>query len=124
MVKCLVCNKEVNTDGPHYRMSKDEYICSKECFYKNFWDAKVRWKENNDKTEQGERVARIEGVHYVIGDENDTSTFRGHGGRKFTIKFLDSDETITTTNLWRQGVIPEEYKELLPDNAIFCEEVR
>jgi len=61
---------------------------------------------------------RIDGEHYMIAREDATGAFRGHSGRKFTIRF-DDGRTVTTTNLWSQGTIPEEFKSDLPDNARF-----
>lgn len=62
-------------------------------------------------------VAIIDGHHYVIGPEN-ADGMRGFGGDKFIIHFKDGKEVITT-NLWYQGEIPEEYKQLFYDNADF-----
>lgn len=63
-------------------------------------------------------VARIDGKHYSIGPENVGPFMRGMGGREFIIKF-DDGRTVTTTNLWSQGSIPDNFKALLPDNAVF-----
>jgi hypothetical protein len=43
---------------------------------------------------------------------------RGFGGREFTIAFADG-RTVTTRNLWHQGVIPPSWRDRLPDNAVF-----
>ncbi len=82
----------------------------------DFWKSKVEIKDNPN-------VARINGVHYFIGDENEkgTNSFRGFDGKKFKIKFNDGRE-VETTNLWYNGKIPKEYEKDLPDNAIFIEE--
>jgi hypothetical protein len=45
-------------------------------------------------------------------------TMRGHGGRE-TIVLFSNNTTITTTNLWCQGEIPEDMKSLFPVNAKF-----
>jgi hypothetical protein len=84
-------------------------------FLYRFWTEKVQIA--NDP-----RVARIDGKHYIIGDENDPSYFRGFGGSRFTIKFFDgpnAGKTITTTNLWYQGMIPDDFRDELPNNAEF-----
>ncbi len=43
--------------------------------------------------------------------------FRGFGGREFRIRFYDGRTDVVTRNLWHQGIIPEHYRALLPDNA-------
>lgn len=91
-------------------------------FEKRFWDEKVTWKEKGDITEEHNKVVRIKGEHYVIGNESDSNVFRGYGGREFRIKFTagpHAGQIIETTNLWHQGTIPEAYCSALPDNAIF-----
>jgi hypothetical protein len=85
-----------------------------------FWSEKVQCLNNGDKTINGNKVARINGVHYVIGKEDVSYFWRGNGGHKFKIKFSDGEE-ITTTNLWHQGGIPEELKTILKDNAEWVE---
>ena len=44
--------------------------------------------------------------------------FKGFGEHHFKIR-LNTGETIETSNLWHQGVIPDEFKESLKDNAEF-----
>jgi hypothetical protein len=90
-----------------------------------FWAVKVEWLNNGDINSNGEKVVRINGEHYVIGSENAPGSFRGFGGRKFVIKFIDGnhkDKIVTTTNLWCQGDIPEELRHILKDNAIFLKD--
>ena len=85
------------------------------CFNCNFWREKVLMKDKP-------KVVRIKGSHYTIGaEEAPTGMFRGFGGRVFKILFDDGRE-VTTTNLWHQGIIPEHFKERLPDNAKFLTE--
>ena len=83
------------------------------CFDCQFWIEKLEVKHDP-------RTARIDGIHYHIGDEEYTGRFkfRGFSGRKFVIKFHDGRELITT-NLWTQSHIPERFKQRLPDNAVF-----
>ena len=59
--------------------------------------------------------------HYIVGDEDEIG-MRGFDGRKVIIKFMDNS-TITTTNLWSQGIIPELSRYMFANNAIsltFC----
>lgn len=75
-----------------------------------FWRDIKRWD-----TEYPNNFTIVKGSHYTIGDENSTSS-RGFAGAKVRIKFFDGREVIST-NLWHNGTIPEEYKELFEDNA-------
>jgi hypothetical protein len=85
-------------------------LWEKEQFSAFFWAEKVDWLNKGNQ-----KVARIKGQHYVIEDEGATF-FRGCGGHKHKIKYFSGEE-IVTTNLWHQGEIPEELKEILKDNA-------
>jgi hypothetical protein len=69
--------------------------------------------------EEPERRVVVDGVHYRLGEEAfGRGSSRGHGGRRFDIRFRDGRE-VATTNLWRQGVVPPKFREQLPDNAVF-----
>lgn len=84
-----------------------------------FWEQKVYWKELGDVTSDGEKCVRVEGSHFVIGDED--SKWKGHSGRKFKVTFIDGPHKgheVITTNLWHQGKIDDEFLSELPDNAI------
>lgn len=84
----------------------------KDEFKTMFWDDKVKNFRNN------QRVAIVNGWHFTACLEDETGELRGYGGKKFVIQFNDG-RTIETTNLWCQGVIPQEYRHILSDNAIF-----
>jgi hypothetical protein len=43
----------------------------------------------------------------------------GFGGARFKIRFHDG-RRVETRNLWSYGEIPGEYREALPDNAVFA----
>lgn len=73
------------------------------------------WAGYAAKSEKPEHV-RINGQHYVIGDESGRDGMRGYGGRRFVINFTDG-RSVTTTNLWHQGDIPAHFLDRLPDNA-------
>ena len=65
-------------------------------------------------------AVRINGKHYWIGPEDDPAPpyWRGMGGGKVIVKFEDGRQ-IMSTNFWYQGVIPQRWRERLPDNAWF-----
>lgn len=96
-------------------------------FIRSFWDQKVEWMNNGDMTipekgrrEKPSRVVRMDGYHYVIGEEppgGKGGAGWGHGGREFHIKLKATGEVVVTHNLWSQGEIPAEYRDVLADNA-------
>lgn len=105
-MNCVICGKEIEKSK-----FSNKVLCSSECFHIDYWNGKVEIKDDP-------RSVRVNGEQYYISDENSKSTFRGFGGAKFKIKFFDGRE-IVSTNLWYNGVIPEEFKNKLPDNAEF-----
>lgn len=119
MINCVICGKIIE-ETEHDKEMKKCFInykndfCSRQCITADFWVEKIEIKNDDD-------VARINGEHYVIGDEKDNGGFRGFDGRKFTILFFDG-RYVTTTNLWFNGVIPESFRKLLPDNAKFMQD--
>lgn len=60
----------------------------------------------------------VDGTHYILGDDRPGGAFKGFGGRRFDIEFSDG-RTVTTRDLWYQGVIPPKWHERYPDNARF-----
>lgn len=90
-------------------------IAKKDEFKAYFWAEKVKWFNNGDITDEGLRVIRINGVHKVVGDGS--YVVRGCGGTEYTF-ILKSGEKITSDDVWIQGKIPEELKNILVDNAI------
>lgn len=101
-MKCQVCGKEIERSS-----YSNGIICSSECFDKNFWNEIVSEKDSH---------LIINGKCYSVGPETDA--YKGFGGAKQIIKKFDGT-IITTTNLWMQGFIPEEYRDQLADNAVF-----
>lgn len=84
----------------------DELKIQHICFSCNFWREKLSIKDDPS-------VFRINGGHYCLGGEG------GFGGRKFSIKRVDSGKVIETNKLWSQGEIPTHFRDRLPDNAEF-----
>ena len=102
-MKCKICGADISNS--HY---KDCGLCNSDrCFSIDYWNERVEQQKNNDPN-----LVVINGVVYQIGDENSRSTFRGYGGRTFEIEFFDG-RTVTTTNLWFNGGIPDDFKDKL-----------
>jgi len=98
-------------------------------FYNKFWEEKYQHKLNGDRSENGAWCLRINGKHYMCkpGDKGN-----GFGGRTFRWQMLNeltSNQiglkpqafTYITNNMWHQGDIPPEWRDRLPDNAIWVE---
>jgi hypothetical protein len=107
--RCWECQKECFSAA----LPPDSIEQSGLCWDCNFWYEKIILANYK-------QVARINGRHYVIEDEAGDTIFgfRGFNGQEFTIKFFDG-RVVKTTNLWFQGVIPERFRDRLPDNAEF-----
>lgn len=106
--KCVICGNIIKK-GQGW---DNDRICSSKCFTIDFWNEKMKIKENP-------RTARIEGSHYIIGNEDDLQdSFRGFGGGLFLIQFNDG-RLVKSTNLWHQGEIPLHLTGILVNNAEF-----
>ena len=97
-----------------------------------FWMEKVGWKLAGDKYDARDargrytqQVIRCGGRHYTIGREPSDADYAannrygcfGFGGARLTWRLLATDELVGGRNCWTQGVVPAEFRELLPDNA-------
>jgi hypothetical protein len=89
-----------------------------------FWMEKVVWHLRGDLWRGPHRhldqpVIRCGGHHYTLGPKpqpGDRGPF-GHGGRQFAFRYIHSGVRVQSNNVWSQGRIPREFRELLPDNA-------
>jgi hypothetical protein len=79
-----------------------------------FWAEKITWAFAGDRDEHGQRVIRADGWHFVLC--GDTGGMRGYGGRRFRFRLTDGS-MVESANVWSQGAIPPELRDLLPDNA-------
>jgi hypothetical protein len=103
---CPSCGKSYTR-----RHTPDSYI-GNNCFDCSFWLGKTDYPDYM-KNHQ----VIINGEHYMAYAETD-GIVRGFGGRMFRIQFFDG-RIIETNNLWGQGPIPEQFRSMLPDNAVF-----
>jgi len=101
--------------GSWMKQVADEMVARGLCFWCNAW--------TNTLAELGSDDAVIDGTHYSIGPEPAPGAYRsalGHGGARFEIEFFGG-RTVTTTNLWAEGRVPEHFRGRLPDNARFIQ---
>jgi hypothetical protein len=92
-------------------LDRDVYLGAN-CFDCSFWLRKIDYTED-----LADRRVVIDGNHYMISEVKSTYP-RGFNGELFIIQFFDG-RIIKTNNLWSQGSIPERFRKMLPDNAIF-----
>jgi hypothetical protein len=107
-MNCVICNKEIEQSS-----FQNKILCSNECFHIDFWNDKVL----NFNPEKGHIV--VNGTHYTICKDTPGSYFKGHGGHKFIIEYLNDKHIIESKNVWCQGTIPASYRNKLPDTAKF-----
>ncbi|WP_020586105.1 hypothetical protein [Desulfobacter curvatus] len=109
MVKTYTCQ----SCGKTYikNLDPDVYL-EGNCFDCSFWLLKTEYHED-----LAERRVVVDGNHYMISEVKNTYP-QGFGGRQFIIQFFDG-RIIKTNNLWSQGMIPDRFREMLPDNAVF-----
>lgn len=106
---CSECGNPIPTRDEKLEYSGVHVTCH-EC---HFWLKKVHFND-----QQKARQVIVNGVHHMLGEETGSGPFRGFGGAEFTVCFNDG-RSVVSTNLWHQGVIPEHFRKLLPDNAYF-----
>lgn len=114
-MKCKICGEEFDSSN-YLKDCKESMDSNQMCFTCNFW----RERLEEDKTLPPHTACMIDGTHYIVGNENDKSYFRGFGGAEFNIQF-DDGVVIKTTNLWCQGEPKGYWKEKFPNNARFVD---
>jgi DNA-directed RNA polymerase subunit RPC12/RpoP len=102
---CPSCGKSFER-----RHTPESYI-GNNCFDCSFWLGKTDYPDYM-KNHQ----VIINGQHYLFHDTD--SFIKGFGGRRFKIQFFDG-RIIETNNLWFQGEIPDQFRSILQDNAVF-----
>lgn len=90
-----------------------------------FWQQKVAWKDAGDSHRGQRDVLRVDGRHYVVRTVGiqPEHHFLGHAGRIFHWRWHGEDPSIVhfSNDVMCQGDIPDEFRELLPDNAEWVE---
>lgn len=80
---------------------------------KKYWDARIeRAKQNNLN-----QVILNGFCYQIVPDEDELDpNARGFDGMRFVIYFKDG-RRVVTHNLWANGLVPDELRADLPDNA-------
>ena len=107
---CPFCGKSFVKE-----FSDDAYY-GKNCFDCSYWLKKVHLPEKYRRNQ-----VIVNGEHFMIGPEEAT-LFKGMGGHPYTILF-DDGRKVQTNNLWNQNRIPDAFRDLLPNNAVFVKEL-
>lgn len=105
---CKYCGNEINVRG-YVQSQAEQLLRDKRCHTCDFWLSKTTEKMRNDPL-----TARVNGEHYRISD-NDFLSMDWTGR---TVKFFDG-RIVPLKYISGQGTIPERFRHLLSDNAIF-----
>ena len=108
---CTICRREF--EKRRY-MEPFHEVCGSECFKEKLW------QEREKEYLAGTPFIIINGSMYFDGGYKNTDRLDrlGHGGHEFKIRMNDGRE-IVTNNLWHNGEVPENHREVLRDNAVF-----
>ena len=84
-------------------------------FLREYWQFRIDQKDDP-------RQVRVDGKVYWLGPDyaSTPKQHKGFAGQEFRLRFFDGRE-VTTHDLWLNGEIPKEYREELPDNAVFLD---
>lgn len=99
-------------------------------FHQNFWEEKIKWAEGGDVVpDTVTKTLRVGGRHYTAMPD-DYSRGRGagygHSGHTFYWRWVHpvdgdlSTRIYRSNNVWSQGEIPPEFRDRLPDNAVWA----
>lgn len=99
-----------------YMDEREKKLWPLRCFSCRVWS-------DVQRTASDPKAVVVDGERYWIEKEHPPDarfgmSLNGFGGAKFVIRFKDGRE-VTTRNLWRQGAIPPQFREAMPDNAEF-----
>lgn len=106
---CIECGT-IQQHEIYYDNVEEVLIKYSLCFKCNFWREKVNIKD---------RLVIVDGkAYYPTPDTDAPNHCKGFGGAIFRYQFLDG-RIETCGNMWSNGVIPQHFRDRLPDNAKF-----
>lgn len=83
-----------------------------------FWEQKVFWAGNGDRTPDGAHCLRINGFHYTAEPRIfKPRGFMGMGGRRQRWRELATGKVYESNDIWCQDRIPANFQDRLPNNA-------
>ena len=104
-MNCQICKEEVKTNGL-YPALRIDLKKRKVCHSCDIW--LTHWQQRNDKN-----VLRISGNHYIMVDDGT--------GIELTVR---RNGKLVTVHAWHQGVIPQVFRNALPDNASYARRIQ
>jgi len=114
---CKTCGKPFTERSDNYIHIPE--IAEGDCFSCYHWKKVWTSVENDDF----ESVITEDFEHHTVNVQHpmssDPRSWLGYSGQLWTIQFYDGRE-VRTNNLWRQGNIPEFWRESHPPNARFA----
>ena len=103
-MKCKICGKEFDKE---YYSKPFENVCSSKCFKEAYWLEIIKEKEKH---------LIIDGKCYSIDDDDYIRKSCG----KYKIQ-MNNGIIIYADKLWCQNEIPQKFRDILKDNAVFLE---
>lgn len=106
-----VCSKCGALEEWHY---SNEPLDPSTCFSCDHWNQIIQGEHPH-----GHFI--IDGHSYIANSTGDNGTRRagmGYGGRRQIIRTFNG-RTVITNDLWTQGEVPSQFRDVLPDNAEF-----
>ena len=86
------------------------------CFHCDYWEEVANALRTSSDPK---RIIVDHNVYYDYGHSNDNTSHLGFGGREFKYRRIDSDDVVSTNNLWSGARLPCKYWDELPDTAVF-----
>jgi len=103
-MKCAHCGNESNSN----------YYCPT-CEY--YMTRMSMMAENNGNLGYAKLIIAGGDIYLVKPMSSEPARYRGFGGTTFRFKML-SGEIVESNDCWSNGHVPENFKDLLPDNAV------
>lgn len=125
MAICKCCNEFMEnefrqyydeSDGHFHMVKFKSYKNPNICFTCNFWNERVEY----DKNPEPFMIPFVcNGEHYIadVNPDHESDYFKGFGGSKIKVTFTETGETRIFDNVWYQGEIPDNFRNILKDNA-------
>lgn len=108
---CICC-------GESYSMEHTTRVNDGWCHSCSFWIGRYQGHLAHKDAKYPEKISFIvDGAAYYAHYTREGERGMGFGGSKFIFERLDTGEQFMSRDVWHQGTVPDNLKDLLPDNA-------
>lgn len=113
-----ICDLKCSHCGESYDMKHTTREDDGMCFTCSFWTTRYHGHLAHKDAEYPETISFIvDGAAYYAHYTREGERGMGFGGSKFIFERLDTGEQFMSRNVWHQGTVPDNFKDILPDNA-------